>query len=286
MTIGITGLYPSTCMSQYLDNSSVFSSNAPVAGPIFGDATGLGMGAYGMGGYGMGAFGYGFGLNDNMMNMMIHNSDNMTNLQFVNRSNGHTLESYGEIMQKNMPELSQALREGNYGRAAEIFDETYAAVAKNYGREITNRQDRLNMDQSIRSTITRAYQQINGSTIGMDAAQSDEGYFYNGFMRALTFNNHHKATSEEIEAYMTGTKVEGHGAKNFQRNVGKVLGHAAGIGAFAATGAAIGAVCGGGVFSWATAGVGAAIGAGVGLLAKLGAAVFGGDNEPSAITDA
>lgn len=248
--LGTVGIVPSGCMSQYMDSGSVF--NAGYMYP------------------GMGCFGLNPAQSDAYFNAMVHNSDNMTSLQFVNNGNQHALNSYGEIMQKNLPEVAEALRNGEYGKAARLYDEVYEAVSKNYGREITTHQDRLNMDQSIKATISRAYQQINGTTIGLDARQSDEGYFSNGFMQGITLGNHHKATSEEIEAYMTGNTVEGYGSKKAAKTLGKLTGTAISAGAAAGVGFLVAGP------------IGAAVGGGVALLATL----FSGDNTSSKVTEA
>lgn len=247
--LGTVGCVPSGCMSQYMDGS-IFNTGYMYPG--------------------VGCFGLDPAQNNAYYEMAIQNSDNMTSLQFVNNGNQHALASFGEIMQKNLPEVAQALRNGEYGKAARLYDEVYEAVSKNYGREITTHQDRLNMDQSIKATISRAYQQINGTTIGLDARQSEEGYFSNGFMQGLTLGNHHKATSEEIEAYMTGTTVEGYGSKKVAKTLGKITGTAISAGAAAGIGFALGGP------------VGAAIGGGIALLANL----FSGDNTSSKVTEA
>ena len=264
------GIIPSGSASSYMD-SSVFSSPAMGGFSPFGGCVPFTGGGMAMG--------------QNYYDAMIYNSDRMTDLQFVNNGNQHSLASYGEILQKNMPELAEALRTGEYGKAGKIYDEVYEAISKNYGREIMTHQDRLNMDQSIKATITRAYQQINGTTIGLDSRANDEGYFENGFLQGLTLDNHHRNSSEEIEAYMTGQRIEGYSGKSLTKSIGKALGRATNIGGFAAAGAAIGAVCGGGVLSWATAGVGAAIGAGVGVIANIGSWLFS-NNQPTQITEA
>ena len=112
------GIMPSCSASQYMDaNGSVFTS--PVMGGFMP----------------MGGMGYGIGMGQGFYNSMIANSDNMTNLQFVYNGNQHSLASYGEILQKNMPELAAALKTGEYGKAGKIYDEVYDAIAKNYGRE-------------------------------------------------------------------------------------------------------------------------------------------------------
>ena len=260
MTIGMTGILPGQAgfggiangsISQYMEDGSIFGT--PYTG----------MGFYPGGIINPAA-------NDQYHDMAVHGSDNMTDLQFVNRGNQHALNSYGEIMQKNLPEVAEALRNGEYGKAARLYDEVFEAVSKNYGREITNHQDRLNFEQSVKATISRAYQAINGTTIGMDARQSDEGYLENGFMQGLTLGNHHKATSEEIEAYMTGVKVEGYSSKKFMKNVGRIAGAAIPVGAAAGVGYLFGGP------------VGAAVGAGIAILGSL----FSSGNDATEVTEA
>ncbi len=267
MTIGMTGVLPGQAglggfangsISQYMEDGSIFGT--PYTG----------MGFYPGGIINPAA-------NDQYHDMMVHGSDNMTDVQFVNRGNQHALNSYGEIMQKNLPEVAEALRNGEYGKAARLYDEVFEAVSRNYGREITNHQDRLNFEQSIKATISRAYQAINGTTIGMDARQSDEGYLENGFMQGLTLGNHHKATSEEIEAYMTGVKVEGYSSKKFLKGVGKVAGTTLSVGGAAAAGAAIGSIVPG--IGTVT---GAIIGGGIALLGSL----FSNGNDATEVTEA
>ena len=260
MTIGITGIYPGQgygfgggSLSQYMEDGSVFTS--PMMYPGMGCYPGVGCNPAATGMY-----------YDNM----IYNSDRMTDLTFVNNGNQHALQSYGEIMQKNLPEVAEALRNGEYGKAARLYDEVFEAVSKNYGREITNHQDRLNFEQSVKATISRAYQAINGTTIGADARQSDEGYFENGFMQGLTLGNHHKATSEEIEAYMTGNRVEGYTGKKTAKTIGKLTGGAISIGGAMGVGYMIGNI------------PGAIIGGGIALLASL----FSGNNTASEVTEA
>ena len=80
----------------------------------------------------------------------------------------------------------------------------------------------------------------------------------------------YKATSEEIEAYMTGTTVEGYGSKKVAKTLGKITGTAISAGAAAGIGFALGGP------------VGAAIGGGIALLANL----FSGDNTSSKVTEA
>ena len=217
--------------------------------------------------------------NNAFYGMMVQNSDNSATLAFVNRGNQHSLDSYSEILMKNMPELATALRNGEYGRAGKIYDEVYQAITKNYGREITTHEDRLNLDQSIKATITRAYQQINGTTIALDASANGEGYVENGFMQGLTMGNHHRNSSEEIEAYMTGNRIEGYTGKKFAKAVGRLAGTATNIAGFAAAGAAVGTLCG------CLTIPGALVGAGVGLVANA-ISWLTSNNQPSQVTEA
>ena len=152
MTTGITSMSPiglgfgtinSGCLSQYLDSGSVF--NGVQLPPM-----GIGMGV----GVGMNPV-----ANNSYFDTMIQNSDNMTTLNFVNRGNQQSLNSYGEIMQKNLTEMATAIREGQMGKASKLYDEIYEAIGRNYGREVNNHSDRVNYDQSIRATISRLYQQ-------------------------------------------------------------------------------------------------------------------------------
>lgn len=254
------GMSPSGSLSQYIENGSLF--------------TGVGMGVNAGAGYGV----YGMS-NPAYFNNMVMASDMGASLAFVNRGNQHALASYSEILMKNMPELANALRSGEYGKAGKIYDEVYNAISLNYGREIKTHQDRLNLDQSIKATISKAYQQINGTSIGMDSAANNEGYFENGFLQGLTLGNHHRNCSEEIESYMTGTRIEGYTGKQAVKTTGRAIGSAVNISGFAAAGAAIGTVCGGMTVP------GAVIGAAVGTVLNLGSWLFSG-NQPSEVTKA
>ena len=255
------GMSPSGSLSQYIEDGSLFSGMGMNINP------GMGYGVAPMGGAGY-------------FDMMVQRSDMGAALGFITRSNQHVLASYGEIMMKNMPELADALRRGEYGRAGKIYDELYRAISQNYGREIKNNQDRVNFDQSIKATLSQAYQQINGTTIAMDAAASKESYFENGFMQGLTIGNHHRNCSEEIEAYMTGTRIEGYGGKKAVKSIGRLFGSAINVGGFAAAGAAIGA-CFGGI----GAVPGAIAGTIVGAVLNLGSWIFSG-NQPSEVKKA
>ena len=240
-------------MSQYMDyNTSVFDPSMAA-----------------MGGYVPGC-GIGYGVNVDAMGNL---SDNMTSLQFKFRSNQHVLGSYGEIMQKNLPEMAAALREGKMGKATMLYNEIYEAISKNYGEELTTQEQRVAYDQAIKATISRTYQQMNGRPLAMDINENGEGFFVNGFMQGFTFGNHHGNSAEEVESYMTGTGIEGYTGKQLAKGVGKVLGYTTSIGACAGIG-----FCFGGP-------VGAAIGAGVGCLITLGSWIFGG-NEPTKVTKA
>ena len=196
--------FPPGVMSQYMDeNASVFDPAVAACG-----------------GYVPGS-GIGFGANVDAMGEM---SDNMTSLQFKFRSNQHVLGSYGEIMQKNMPAMAEALRNGELGKATMLYDELYEAIAKNYGEEITTQEQRVKYDQAIKATIAKTYQQVNGTTLAGDIRLNDEGYFYNGFMQMLTFNTHHSRCAEEVESYMLGTPIEGYTLKKSTKFAGRVLG--------------------------------------------------------------
>ena len=251
MTTGISSLSPnglgfgvqySGCLSQYMEPGSVFN------GP-------MGMCPNFMGG------GVGFtpAANNAYFNTMIQNSDNMTTLNFVNRGNQHSLGSYGEIMQKNMVEMATAIREGKMGKASKLYDEIYEAVSKNYGRETNNNSDRLDYDQSIRATISRLYEQINGYPLAKDINDNGEGYFENGFMQGLTFFGHHKNSAEETESYMTGTSIEGYPGKKFTKLLGKLTGGAISLGAAAGVGAIAATVLGAAALPFALAGAGVAL---------------------------
>lgn len=199
-------MFPAGAMSQYMDADCSVFSDPSVAAACGGYVPGCGMG---------------FGGNIDAMGSM---SDNMTSLQFKFRSNQHVLGSYGEIMQKNLPEMAEALRSGEMGKATMLYDEIYDAIAKNYGEEITTQEQRVKYDQAIKATIARTYQQINGRPLVNDIRENDEGYFYNGFMQMISFNTHHSRTSEEVESYMLGTGIEGYSLKKSEKFAGQVLG--------------------------------------------------------------
>lgn len=255
------GMSPSGSLSQYIENGSLFSGVGSGINP--GTAVG---GSYST-------------ADPNYFNKRVMSSDLSTSYAFVNRSNQHSLASYGEIMTKNMAELASSLRTGEYGKAGKIYDELYKAISLNYGREIKTHQDRLNFDQSVKATINQTYQRINGTSIAVDASANDEGYLENGFLQGLTMGNHHKNCSEEIEAYMTGARIEGYNGKQVVKNVGRVAGTAANIGCFAAAGAAIGTVCCGMTIP------GAVIGAAVGVAANVCGWLFS-ENQPTRVTEA
>lgn len=247
---GLTyGMFPGGVMSQYLDSYSVFQNNSAYA-PIAG-------------------MGFGFGgvnpaVNNAYFNAMVQNSDNMTTLGFVTRSNQHTLGAYNEIMQKNLVEMATAIREGQMGKASQVYNEIYDAISKNYGRELNNHEDRVEFDQSIRATISNLYQQINGYPLANDINENGEGYFANGFMQGFTLGNHHKNSAEETESYMTGTSIEGYSSKKFVKTLGKITGATVSVGTAAAIGAGVGSA-----FFGIAAVPGALIGAGIALLSGL-----------------
>ena len=172
------GMYPAGSMSQYMEDASVFT--APYANVGFG------------------------ALNPNYYNAMGVASDNMTALAFKTRSNQHVLGSYNEIMQKNLTEMATAIREGEMGKASQIYNEVYQAISQNYGEELTTQSQRVAFDQSVKATITNLYQQINGYPLSMDIKENGEGYFANGFMQGLTLGNHHKNSAEEIKGFFDG----------------------------------------------------------------------------------
>ena len=250
-----TGFLPRGPISTYLESGSIFNSAVPFAG-------------------GCGYFSPNFCTNMGVM------SDNMTSLAFKQRSNQHVLGSYNEIMQKNLSEMSLALREGETAKAAMLYDEVYEAISKNYGEEITTQEQRVAYDQSIKATIARSYQQINGTPLYNDIHENGEGYFTNGFMQGLTLGNHSSNSAEELESYMLGTGIQGYQGKQVAKTIGKVTGSAVGIGTCAAIGAGIGSfvpVLG--------TGLGAVVGAGVGALLTIGNVLFGG-SKPVKVTEA
>ena len=212
------GILPNGTISQYMEDCSVFNTPIP--------SMGMGCG-----------YGVGFGaLNPNYYNAMGVASDNMTSLTFKTRSNQHVLGSYNEIIQKNMVEMATAIRDGQMGKASQIYNEIYQAISKNYGNELTTQAERVAFDQSVKATITNLYQQVNGYPLSMDIKENGESYFVNGFMRGLTLGNHHKNSAEETESYMTGTSIEGYSGKKFVKTVGKLLGGTISVGGAATAG--------------------------------------------------
>jgi len=265
---GLTyGMFPAGSLSQYLDANSVFGNTQTPYNIGTGIATG-------------GVFGYGTDSTSMIANNNAYydyagvNSDNATSLAFKQRSNAHTLNSYSEIMQKNLTEMATAIREGEFGKASSIYNEIYSAISKNYGEELVTQEQRVEADQSIKATITNLYQQINGAALTTDIDEAGEGYFTNGFMQGLTLGNHHKNSAEETESYMTGSGIENYSGKKFQKNAGKVLGGAVSVGSAAGIGAAIGACFGGPI-----------VGAVVGGAIALGTWLFS-DNSPEKVTKA
>jgi hypothetical protein len=186
-------------------------------------------------------------------------------------------------MQKNLQEMAAAIREGEFGKASTIYNEIYTAISKNYGEELTTQSQRLEADQSIKATITKLYQQVNGYPLVNDIEESGEGFFENGFMQGFTLGNHHKNSAEETVSYMTGVGIENYSGKKFAKNFGKVVGGVVGVGGIGAAGALVGAGVAvvAGVAAAPLAIAGAAI-AGVGALATW---LFS-DNKAEKVTEA
>lgn len=265
------GMYPAGSMSQYLDSYSVFEATTPNrfgTMPMMGGAISP---------IGFGSNPVAAAVNNNAYyDLMGINNDNMTAFQFKQRSNVHALGSYNEIMQKNLEEMAMAIRQGEFGKASAIYNEVYNAISKNYGEEIMTHEQRLNADQSVKATITKLYEQINGFPLVNDIEESGEGFFETGFMQGLTLGNHHKNSAEETISYMTGMGIENYSGKKFQKNVGKVVGGAFSVGGAVAAGAAVGSFI---------PGVGTVIGGAIGGALALGTWLFS-DNSPEKVTEA
>ena len=272
---GLTsGMYPAGSLSQYLEANSVFDTTG---------STGYGFGSGLYSGYTTGLAGFA-GANAGSLitnsnayyDYMGTNSDNMTSLQFKQRSNYHALSSYNEIMQKELVEMASAINEGEFGKASKIYDEIYSAISKNYGEELTTQEERLNADQSIKATISNLYSQVNGTILADDIQVNEEGYFENGFMQGLTLGGHHNNSSEETVSYMTGTGIEGYSGKMIQKTAGKIIGTTISTAAIAGTGAAIG---------FAVAGpLGAAVGGAIGGIAAIGKMLFSNNSVKKVTT--
>lgn len=236
-----------TSASQYMDSMS-----------IFGGYPSVGMG-YGMG-YGLG--------NDGVYNYMEHSLDNQTSLQFAAQGNQFTLGSYNQIMTKELPAMANAIREGEFGKASQIYREIASAIGHKNGEELTEQSQRVEYDQAVKATINNMYRQVNGTDLASDIREAGEGYFSNGFMQGLTLGNHHKNSAEETISYMTGEGIEGYSGKKFTKTIGKLVGGAISAGAFIGAG-------------WFAGGpVGAAIGGAI----ALGTWLFS-DNTASKVTE-
>ncbi|MCM1266131.1 MAG: hypothetical protein NC200_08025 [Candidatus Gastranaerophilales bacterium] len=265
------GMYPAGSMSQYLDSYSVFEATTPNqfgSMPMMGGA----ISPIGVGGSPVGAMMNNYAYYD----LMCLNNDNMTAFQFKQRSNQHALGSYNEIMQKNVQEMAMAIRQGEFGKASAIYNEVYTAISQNYGEEIMTHEQRLNADQSIKATITKLYEQINGYPLVNDIEESGEGFFETGFMQGLTLGNHHKNSAEETISYMTGMGIENYSGKKFNKNVGRVVGGTLSVGGAVAAGALAGSII---------PGVGTVIGGAVGGVLALSTWLFS-NNSPEKVTEA
>lgn len=266
------GMYPAGTMSQYLDAYSVFEATTPNrfnTMPMTGAVSPIGIGVSGSP---VSAMMNNYAYYD----LMGLNNDNMTAFQFKQRSNYHALGSYNEIMQKNVQEMAMAIRQGEFGKASAIYNEVYTAISKNYGEELMTHEQRLNADQSIKATITKLYEQINGYPLINDIEESGEGFFETGFMQGLTLGNHHKNSAEETISYMTGMGIENYSGKKFKKNIGKVIGGTMSVGGAAAAGALAGSFI---------PGVGTVIGGVIGGALALGTWLFS-DNSPEKVTEA
>ena len=259
-TTGVNGLYggfnPASA-SQYMDDaSSIFST-----GTMY--PMGMGMG-----------IGYGYGLgNDQVYNYMEHGLDNMTSLQFAQQGNQYTLQAYNEIMRKELPAMANAIREGEFGKASQIYREIYDAIGQKNGEELTEQSQRVQYERAIKATISNLYKQVNGRDLAADINEAGEGYFSNGFLQGLTLGDHHKNSAEETISYMTGEGIEGYSGKKITKTIGKVVGATVSVGAAVAAGAALGALVGFGP-----------VGAVVGGVIALGKYLLS-DNSPETITE-
>lgn len=218
--------------------------------------------------------GYGFGLgNDQVYNYMEHGLENQTSLTFAQQGNQFTLASYNQIMRKELPAMANAIREGEFGKASQIYREIAAAIGHKNGEELTEQSQRVQYDQAVKATINNMYRQVNGTDLASDIREAGEGYFSNGFMQGLTLGDHHKNSAEETISYMTGEGIEGYSGKKITKNIGKVVGGAVSVGAAVAAGAGIGALVGFGP-----------VGAVVGGVLALGKWLLS-DNSPETVTE-
>ena len=220
---GLNGGFTPGSMSLYMEDggSSIFTTGMYPA---------MGMG-----------YGYGLG-NDQVYNYMEHSLDNQTSLQFAQQGNQFTLASYNQIMRKELPAMANAIREGEFGKASQIYREIASAISRKNGEELTEQGQRVEFDQAVKATINNMYRQVNGSELTNDIREAGEGYFSNGFMQGLTLGDHHKNSAEETISYMTGEGIEGYAGKKISKNIGKVVGGAVSVGGAVAAGAAIGSV--------------------------------------------
>jgi hypothetical protein len=204
-------------MSQYLeDSSSIFST-------------------------GYGIYGYNYGLGNDQVYQYAENAiDNQTSLQFAAQGNQYTLNSYNQIMQKELPAMADAIKSGEFGKASQIYREIYDAISQKNGEELTEQSQRVSYERAIKATITNMYQQVNGTRLVDDINEAGEGYFSNGFMQGLTLGDHHKNSAEETISYMTGDSIEGYSGKKLTKAIGKVLGSTISVGAAVGIGAIFG----------------------------------------------
>lgn len=213
--------------------------------------------------------GYGFGLgNDQVYNYMEHSLDNQTSLQFAQQGNQFTLASYNQIMRKELPAMANAIREGEFGKASQIYRDIASAIGHKNGEELTEQSQRVQYEQAVKATIVNMYRQVNGTDLANDIREAGEGYFSNGFMQGLTLGDHHKNSAEETISYMTGEGIEGYAGKKFTKAIGKTVG-------FAVTG---GALVGAGFL------LGGPVGAAIGGAIAVGKYLLS-DNSPETITE-
>ena len=218
--------------------------------------------------------GYVFGLgNDQVYNYMEHSLDNQTSLQFAQQGNQFTLGSYNQIMRKELPAMANAIREGEFGKASQIYREIASAIGHKNGEELTEQSQRVQFDQAVKATINNMYRQVNGTDLASDIREAGEGYFANGFMQGLTLGDHHKNSAEETISYMTGEGIEGYSGKKITKTIGKVIGGAVSVGGAVAAGVAVGSMFGGPL-------VGGVIGGAI----ALGKWLFS-DNSPETVTE-
>lgn len=224
------GYYPSGCMSQYMDNYSIFGGFMPMT---------------------PGCCGTGMDYNSMIQNnnayydLMKVNSNNMTDLQFVNNGNAFTLNVNNDVMQKGIIAMANAIRSGELGSAAKSYDKLYQALGGQYGEELGEHSDRVNSNAAIKATIAKYYENITGVSLAEDIMKNGEGYFSNGFKQGFTLGGHHRNSAEETVSYMLGKNIENYGNKRLSKSIGKIAGSAVSIGGIAGAGAGIGACIGG-----------------------------------------